>query len=74
MAITGQSMLGDFPEHVSAQSMRACVEREIKYRKRVYPRQISKGKMTQEKADTEIKVMEAVLELIKASEQRGVIK
>ena len=41
--------------------MRACVEREIKFRERVYPRQVAGKHMTQTKADREIAVMRAVL-------------
>ncbi len=38
-----------------------CVERELKYRRRVYPRRISLNQMTQRLADTQIEHMEAVL-------------
>jgi len=40
---------------------RACIEREIKMRKRVYPRWVEKGTMTQAQADREIATMEAIL-------------
>ena len=39
----------------------ACVKREIGFRKRVYPRQISQGKITRADADREIATMQAVL-------------
>lgn len=39
-----------------------CIQREIKMRERVYPRWVDTGKMKQEKADWEIKCMNAVLE------------
>lgn len=42
----------------------ACVERELKMRKRAYPRWIEAGRMTQAKADAEISAMEAVLETL----------
>lgn len=42
----------------------AAVEREIKMRRRVYPRWIDSGKLTQQKADHEIACMEAVLETL----------
>lgn len=38
----------------------ACVEREVKMRHRVYPRWVEAGRMTQAKADAEIRTMEAV--------------
>lgn len=38
----------------------ACVEREIELRKRVYPRWVESGRLKQEKADEEIRRMEAV--------------
>lgn len=40
---------------------RAAIERELKFRRRVYARWVSDGKMTQAKADHEIAVMEAIL-------------
>lgn len=39
----------------------ACIEREIKQRKRVYPRWVEQEKMTQALADREMKRMEDVL-------------
>lgn len=40
----------------------ACIEREIKFRKYVYPRRIENGTMTQEKADREIAIMNVIAE------------
>lgn len=40
---------------------RACIEREIKMRRRVYTRWVQDGRMSQAKADEEIAVMEAIL-------------
>ena len=52
----------------------ACVRREIAMRRRVYPRWIESGKMTQAKADREIAVMEAVLATLeKLSEHERLI-
>lgn len=39
----------------------ACVKREIGLRERVYPRWVSSERMTQAKADTELRAMKAVL-------------
>lgn len=35
-------------------------EREVAFRKRVYPRQVMLRKMTQEKADRQLQLMEAI--------------
>jgi len=40
---------------------RACIERELKMRRRAYPRWVEAGRMTQAKADNEISTMEAIL-------------
>lgn len=40
---------------------RAALEREIKMRRRVYPRWVADGRMSQAKADEEISIMEAIL-------------
>ncbi len=45
----------------STDEKRAAIEREIKMRKRVYPRWVSEGRMKAEDADREIRVMEAIL-------------
>jgi hypothetical protein len=37
----------------------ACLRREVGLRKRVYPRWIQNGRMTQEQADSQIEAMEA---------------
>ncbi|MEG0819582.1 MAG: hypothetical protein RSG56_09065 [Brevundimonas sp.] len=46
---------------ISIEDQIACIDRELRYRRRVYPRWIDGGKMTQRKADEEIARMEAVL-------------
>ena len=43
----------------------ACLERELKWRRRVYPRSVWAKKMSQQKADREIEVMESILEDLK---------
>jgi hypothetical protein len=48
-----------FPE-ITPQDKRACLQREIKMRRKVYPRWVAAGNMTQEQADREIAVMEAI--------------
>ena len=42
----------------------AAVRREIHFRENVYPRWVSAGKMKQEKADSELRRMKAVLETL----------
>ncbi len=39
-----------------------CIEREIKLRENFYPRWINAGRMTEGKADHEIRCMKAILE------------
>lgn len=48
-------------ENITHDQKRACIERELKMRRRVYPRWVSDNRMTQAKADEEIAVMEAIL-------------
>lgn len=42
------------------QEKAACARREVGQRRRVYGRQVLLGRMTQEKADREIALMEAI--------------
>lgn len=48
-----------------------CVEREISQRKRVYPRLVTSGKMTQAKADREILTMYEILKTLRGIETKG---
>lgn len=52
-------------EPVSIEEQFASVEREVRMRRRVYPGWIRAGKMTEEKAEHEIRAMEAVLETLR---------
>ena len=44
-----------------------CVERELGYRRRVYPRRVEAGQMTAAQSTRELARMEAVLETVKAA-------
>lgn len=46
---------------VSMDDQVRAVEREIRFRERVYARRVAAGKMTQRKADDELEAMRAVL-------------
>lgn len=43
----------------------ACVQRELKLRRRAYPRLVASQRMSQAAADREVMLMEAVLETVK---------
>lgn len=45
---------------LDAATLAACAEREAAMRRRVYPRWVESGRMTQGKATAEIKMMEAI--------------
>lgn len=47
--------------HIPISRQIECVEREIKLRRRVYPRRIAEEKMSQQFAQEELDVMAAVL-------------
>lgn len=49
------------PDPITSADKRACIERELRMRRRVYPRWVSTGRLTQAQADREIAVMAAVL-------------
>jgi hypothetical protein len=50
-------------------SLMQCARREIAARKRVYPRRIAEGKMTQATADLELAAMTAIYELLQRLER-----
>lgn len=43
----------------------ACVEREIRMRRRAYPRWVADRRLAQDKADAELRAMEAVAETLR---------
>lgn len=49
------------PQYSAEDKLRE-VERELGYRKRLYPRWVKEGKMKQEQADANIAIMEAIAE------------
>lgn len=60
---------------ITIESQIACVRREISMRRKVYPRWVSAGKMTQDEADRQIATMEAAmatLESVRAERQAKV--
>jgi len=46
------------------EAMRACASREVAMRKTVYPKHIDAGKMTEEKASEEVRLMEGITHLL----------
>lgn len=55
-----------FPQaEIPLEAQIKCVEREITFRRRVYARRISQGRMSEIFADQQIKLMTAVLETLK---------
>lgn len=61
--LEGRSVTSLFPPSIDEKV--ACIEREVRYRERVYPRLVWAKKMSQQKADREIEVMAAILEDLK---------
>jgi len=57
------------PEHLSLGSQITAVEREIRLRGTVYPRQIAAGKMRRQTAHIEVALMHAVLASLRELQQ-----
>lgn len=50
-----------FPQApISTEALVECIDREIGFRRRVYPRHVAAGKLTQDAADRQLLLMEAV--------------
>lgn len=49
----------------------ACVERELRLRRSVYPRQVSARRMSERKAEVEIEAMEEVLRTLQWCQRQG---
>lgn len=54
-----------FPQaEIPLEAQIKCVEREITFRRRVYARRVSQGRMSEIFADQQIKLMEAVVKTL----------
>jgi hypothetical protein len=53
------------PEGFTREQLIACVERELRLREHVYPRQREIGRMSQAKCDEELAAMRAVLAVLR---------
>lgn len=54
-----------FPQaEIPLEAQIKCVEREITFRRRVYARRVSQGRMSEIFADQQIKLMDAVLKTL----------
>jgi hypothetical protein len=47
-----------------------CAEREVKYRERVYARQVSAGRMSKQMADRELGLMKAIAAQLRHDAER----
>lgn len=52
--------MGEHDQKFTAEEKRDCARREVKLRRRVYPRRIDNGHMTQALADKQIALMEEI--------------
>lgn len=57
---------GEYCTNVTLTEQIKCVRRELDYRRRLYPKWVADGKMTQNEANYEIEAMEYVLNTIQA--------
>jgi hypothetical protein len=54
----------------TAQDKLACIERELRYRLRVYPRRVAEGKMSEQQMRREISIMEAIAADLRGNAER----
>jgi hypothetical protein len=57
-------------EQWTAQDKLLCIERELRYRLRVYPRRVAEGKMPEQQMRREISIMEAIVADLRANAER----
>jgi hypothetical protein len=55
----------------SPQELLDCAKREVRMRRRVYPRQVQDRKMSQEEADRELAMMEAIVAMLREKAHPG---
>jgi hypothetical protein len=57
-------------EQWTAQDKLACIERELRYRLRVYPRRVAEGKMSEQQMRREISILEAIVADLRGNAER----
>lgn len=50
------------PRPYSATEKLGCIERELRMRRSVYPKWVQAGRLTQERANEELRIMQAIAE------------
>lgn len=66
-------MFGGLARSVTIDDQIRAAERELTFRRRVYPRQISDKKMSEGFAQHQLDCMEAIIETLKRLKERGEI-
>jgi hypothetical protein len=66
-----RSVLDEDLNDISLAAEIADVKRELAMRERVYPRWVAAGKLTQAKADLQLRIMRRVLQRLLQAEQSG---
>lgn len=64
-------LFAELPTVVSLADQIECVEREIRMRRRVYPRRVAESRMSADAARRETATMEAVLETLRQAASPG---
>lgn len=59
----------DAPVAFTTRALAECAEREVRYRKHVYPNLVAKGSMSAAKMEFEIAAMQAIAERLRAKEK-----
>jgi hypothetical protein len=59
----------DVPRFTAAELI-ACADREVRLRRRVYPRWVEENRLSEERAEDEIAKMQAILDLLRDAEAK----
>ena len=64
-------MPGEYVEQPANDELVGCIERELSFRRKLYPRWVKDGKITAVKAAREIWLLETIRNILAAREGRG---
>jgi hypothetical protein len=66
-------LFSNLPTQVSADRQIECLQRELRFRGRVFKRRVEEGRMSQDSMNDEIAAMAAALETVKLAKAKGLV-
>lgn len=67
------ALFDELPTQISAARQIECLERELRFRRRVFARRVDEGRMSKTQMEEEIAAMGAALDTVKLAKAKGLV-